>query len=452
MRRCGACALVVRLGFAIGLIGAYGGSVAAQSSCLPPSVINSLNGVTDIQGAVNVLTEQLNSAGGTLSPSLKAALQSVTSQLGQTASQVPVVQGQVIGIVCDALEDVLELTGKVAAQAAAQSGVALVTTGGLASAIMGRLDASRGYGAGMASYGASPEGRWGLGAADKSRPAPPPGSIGPLTVYGGGTYLAGSSADTAGTPGFSYGGGSALLGLEYSANRNLILGVAGSFTAMDADIDNGGTVGAEVIHGAAYLSYATRAWFVDALAAYGALELDLTRPGADSALLRGSTSGDAVAAAARGGYLFDLGKVRAGPIAGLTYVRARIDGYTETGGSGALAVGEQTVESLTGSAGVRVLAPFQAGSTLFVPYLNVTLEHHFGDSTGQLTAGLSGGPPGAPLSVSFPVFDTRDYGKVEGGVTIELAPEASVSLSGASTFAREDGHDYRVSAGLNYRF
>jgi hypothetical protein len=38
------------------------------------------------------------------------------------------------------------------------------------------------------------------------------------------------------------------------------------------------------------------------------------------------------------------------------------------------------------------------------------------------------------------------------GLTIELAPEASVSLSGASTFARYDGQDYRLSAGLSYRF
>jgi outer membrane autotransporter protein len=111
------------------------------------------------------------------------------------------------------------------------------------------------------------------------------------------------------------------------------------------------------------------------------------------------------------------------------------------------------VDSITGSAGLRLLAPFQAGGTLLVPYLNVTLEHHFGDDKAQLSTSLTGAPSGTPpLSVSFPTFGARDYGKVEGGLTIELAPEASVSLSGASTFARDDGQDYRVSAGLSYRF
>jgi outer membrane autotransporter protein len=110
------------------------------------------------------------------------------------------------------------------------------------------------------------------------------------------------------------------------------------------------------------------------------------------------------------------------------------------------------VESLTGSAGVRFLAPFHAGGSLFVPYLNVTLEHQFGDDTAELTTSLAGSGGTQPVTVSFPTFGARDYGKVEGGLTVELAPEASVSLSGASTFARDDGYDYRLSAGLNYRF
>jgi outer membrane autotransporter protein len=245
-----------------------------------------------------------------------------------------------------------------------------------------------------------------------------------------------------------------MLGLEYSANRNLILGLAGSFTTMDASFGNGGSVAADVIHGAAYVSYATRQWFVDALGAYGAIGLDMARPGTESAdVVRSSTDGGAWAVAARSGYLLDFGKVRAGPIAGLTYVNARIGGYSETDGEAVTKVGAQTVESLTGSAGLRFLAPFQADGRVFVPYLNVTLEHQFGDDTAELTASISNvGGAGTTQTLSFPTFGARDYGKVEGGITVELAPEASVSLSGATTFARDDGHDYRLSAGLNYRF
>jgi outer membrane lipase/esterase len=450
---------VGRFGLMVILIGAGGAPVAAQSqsTCLAAPVLSVLDGVTDTRRAVDVLTDHLDNAGGELPQGVQNALQRVTSTLDRTASQVQVPREQVVELVCNLLRLPENVLNTLAAQGAAQSGVALVATGGLTGAILGRLDASRGQGGGgssaSSSFGAQSEGRMSLGATDKARPAPPPGSVGPFTIYASGTFLAGNSADRPEAAGFSYDGGSGLLGLEYSVNRNLILGLAGSFTAMDADLNAGGTVGAEVFHGAAYLSYATKAWFFDALAAYGAIDLDLTRPGANiGETVRGSTSGGALAVAGRSGYLFDLGKVRAGPIAGLTYVRARIDGYTETGNDpSTMIVGDQTVDSLTGSAGLRFLAPFQAGGMLLVPYLNVTLEHQFGDDKAELTTSLTGSPS-SPLSVSFPTFGARDYGKVEGGLTVELAPEASVSLSGASTFARDDGHDYRVSAGLNYRF
>jgi uncharacterized protein YhjY with autotransporter beta-barrel domain len=450
MRRHNARALG-RFGLVVTFIGAGVAPLAAQSSkCpLPAPVEALLREATDAQRAVDILTGHLEDVGDALPLGQLNALERVARTLSQTGAAIPT--GQVFDTVCD----LLRLPQSIAANAAGQSGVALLSTGGLTGAIMGRLDGARGHGgsASIASHGGNAEGRMGLGAADKARPAPQPGIMGPLTVYAGGTFLAGSSSDLPAAPGFSYDGGSGLLGLEYSVNRNLILGLAGSFTTMDADLNTGGNIGADVIHGAAYLSYATRAWFVDALAAYGVIDLDLARPGdAPDATVRGNTNGSAVAVAARSGYLFDFGKVRAGPIAGLTWVHARIDGYTETGGPTAMDVGSQTVDSLTGSAGLRFLAPFQAGGTLFVPYVNVTLEHHFGNDTAELTTSLAGSGGTQPLAVSFPTFGARDYGKVEGGLTVELAPEASVSLSGASTFARDDGHDYRVSAGLNYRF
>jgi outer membrane lipase/esterase len=418
-----------------------GANIAASPAAIAATTNSAVQHLT---GILQLDVEPLPS-GTNPPPSVAAPLSTALDPLKPVVEEVDGTVEPIVRNLCDAVKGL-----------GLQSGIAALTTSNLTGAILGRLDSVRVQGAaGGWSPGANanPDGKMSLGAAEKARPAPPPGTVGPLTVYAGGTFLGGNSSDLPNAAGFSYGGGSGIIGLEYSVNRNLILGVAGSFTAVDADLSSGGNIGANVVHGAAYLSYATRAWFVDALAAYGAIDLDLARPGANDAVVRGSTSGGAWAAAARGGYLFDFGKVRAGPIAGLTYVHARIDGYAETGPADvAMSVGEQTVDSLTGSAGVRFLAPFQAGGTLFVPYLNVTLEHHFGDGTAELTAGLAGSGGTQPLTVSFPTFGARDYGKVEGGLTIEFAPETSVSVSGASTFARDDGQDYRVSAGLNYRF
>jgi uncharacterized protein YhjY with autotransporter beta-barrel domain len=336
-----------------------------------------------------------------------------------------------------------------------QSSVTIAATLGLTGTIMGRLDSVRGEGAAvstttttLAALGSN-DGMMALGAKDRSRgPAAsgPAGPASPFTAYVMGTFLGGNSADTPGLAGFDYGTTAGVVGLELSVNRNLILGLAGGLANSRADLTTGDTIGADSVQVAAYLSYATKAWFVDALAAYGAVDLDMARMDYQ---VHSSTNAAVLALATRGGYLFDFGKVRAGPIAGLSYVYGRYDAYTETGPADLIStVGTQTVETIVGSAGVRFLAPFQASGHLFVPYLNVTLEHQFGSATQTLNLTQAG----VPFPVSFPVFDARDYGKVEGGITIELAPEAAISISGASTFAREDGNDFRISTGLNYRF
>jgi outer membrane autotransporter protein len=187
------------------------------------------------------------------------------------------------------------------------------------------------------------------------------------------------------------------------------------------------------------------------LAAYGHHELDLARPGVND-VIRGSTDANAVALAARGGYLFDFGRLRAGPIAGLTYIHSKVGGYTEQGDPQlTLNVSAMTVDALTGNLGIRFLAPFEYGGRFFVPYLNVTVEHQFGDNTQTLSASLTQAPL-APVLTPVPSFDTRTYGKIDGGLTIQLGPQTAATISASSTFAREDGVDYRVSAGLNYRF
>ena len=330
-----------------------------------------------------------------------------------------------------------------------QPGTVVVATGGFLGALLGRLDGARGHSA-ADGPGPGTDGLMGLGRKEKS--PPPPGPASPFTVYAMGSLLGGTRADAPNLSGFGYDATSGTIGLEYAINRNLIVGLAGNTTITAVDVHNGATVDVSAIQLAAYLSYATKQWFVDAMAAAGSHELDLVRPGVVGPL-RSSTDACALALAVRGGYLFDFGGVRAGPIAGLTYIHSRVSGYVEKGDPDlAFTVSSLTFDNLAGSAGIRFLTSFQVGGTLVVPYLNVTLEHLFGDRTRTLTATLTQLPALPPVLVPVPSFDARNFGKIEGGITLQLGADFSASLSAATTFGRDEGHDFRVSTGLSFRF
>jgi outer membrane lipase/esterase len=332
-------------------------------------------------------------------------------------------------------------------------GVVVVTTAGFTGALFSHLDAMHGQSSDGTVAPDGPDGQMGLGAKSKARQQQPipvsPGS--PLTVYAMGTAGGGHRSDFPDTVGLNYESSSGILGFEYRYNRNLIVGVAGNYTTADATLTNGAIVSVQAVQAVAYLSYATKAWFIDALAGYGLHNLDMERQDSGKQL-RSSPEADVFAAAIRGAYLFDLGGVRVGPLGGLTFVHSHIGGFTESGDPQlALTVASQTVDAATASAGVRFLAPFVANGKVVIPYLNVTLEHELGGRTRTLSANFALQPQ-QPVLSSVPNFHTPTYGKIEGGVTLQLNDSLSATLGAASTFAREDGYDYRVSAGLSYKF
>jgi hypothetical protein len=167
-----------RFGLVVVSIGAGAAPLAAQTKpdCLPPPVASLLNEVTDTRRAVEVLTDHLDSAGEQLPRGQQQALQQVTRFLNDTATQAQIPQGEVVGVLCRLLALPENVLDRLAAQGAARSGVALLSTGGLTGAIMGRLDATRGQGGGSSSSPSASrgDGRMSLGAAEKALPAPPP--------------------------------------------------------------------------------------------------------------------------------------------------------------------------------------------------------------------------------------------------------------------------------------
>jgi outer membrane lipase/esterase len=340
---------------------------------------------------------------------------------------------------------------------AVQPGIVMTTMGGFTQSLLARLEgthqarADLGLGPSSATY--APDAPSGLGGPRQAYTSDAATS-GRFTSYAMGTFLGGNRSDSADLAGYDYDSTSGTAGIEYSVSRNLILGLALNYTTLSADLSQGANADLDAVQGAAYLSYATRQFFAEALAAYGSHDIGLNRPGViPGDTIRSSTDASSFALAARTGYLFDFGRLRAGPVAGLTYIHSRVGGYTEQGDDLlTFNVSSQTFDSLAANMGIRFLAPFRtSGGNIVIPHLNVLLEHQFGDHTRTLTTSLAQAPL-LPIPTTLPNFEDRTYGRIEGGVTFQLGPDLSATVTAGSTFARDDGQDYRVSAGLNYRF
>jgi uncharacterized protein YhjY with autotransporter beta-barrel domain len=330
---------------------------------------------------------------------------------------------------------------------AVQPDIVKATASGFTASLLDRLGGTRQLVSVAGGVAWTDDDAMGLGRSDKSRSGP----SSRFTTFAMGSLFGGNRGESPDLVGYEYDATAGTAGIEYSVNRNLIVGLAANYTATNADLTSGAHVNLDAAQVAAYWSYATRHVFADLLFGLGSHDIGLVRPGVIDPV-RSETDATTIALAARTGYLFDLGKVRAGPIGGLTYIRARVDGYTEKGDPLlTFDVASQTLDSLTGHVGLRLLAPFKAGSSLVIPYVNVTLEHQFGDDARLLTTTLTQAPL-LPIPSSISNFDERTYGKVEGGLTLQLNPGLGATISGSSTITRDDARDFSINAGLNFKF
>ena len=186
----------------------------------------------------------------------------------------------------------------------------------------------------------------------------------------------------------------------------------------------------------------TRTGLLTRLVGYGRDDYALDRQGVID-VIHGATSADVFTAAAQAGYLVDVGQIRAGPIAGLDYTHALIHAYTETGDSLlTMMVGPQSVDDLTGEAGLELRLPFAWRGNFYSPFVNVTAEEDF-LGAGRMVTTTQVTTPLLPVLTPVP-SNNRVYGKVAAGVAASLGGNVSATLNAATTFAREGGNDFTV--------
>lgn len=323
-----------------------------------------------------------------------------------------------------------------------QAAIATGLLGGFAHSVFDRLEASRRF---------PPSGPNAAMAAMPTKAVALNEPADRWSVYGAASYAGGSRDRQFYATGYDYDAAGGTLGLEYRLNANWRVGGVFGYSQPDVKLavqDARNRI--DAFQFAGYGSYTDAHWFADGLVAYGRQDFSLERRGIID-IIRASTNADVITVAARGGYLFDAGSLRLGPIAGLNYTNATIRGYTETGDVLlTMAVDRQTLDTLTGDAGVQLRYPLQFGSGLYAPFLNLTAAHDFLRSSHTITTTLVSAPL---LPILTPVSaDGGTYGRVAAGVSAVVATNVTATLTGTTSFARKGGNDAGVTGGMKLAF
>ncbi|NTW87933.1 MAG: autotransporter domain-containing protein [Desulfobulbaceae bacterium] len=270
-------------------------------------------------------------------------------------------------------------------------------------------------------------------------------------VQGNGVVSDRSSSDN--SQGYHSGYLGTTLGIEYRPTSETMVAAAYSFDNPSLDLNqNAGTTSADANQLGLYGTYTKKNLFIQGLLSDGWLNYSNSRSGVVSNI-SAKPDGGTFAAALKGGYLFDVApSVRLGPIAGLTYVQAHVDGYSENGDPVlTLNLNEQTAKTVLGSVGAQARCAFDLGSTKLDSYLNFTVENNFEGSDRVIQYSATS----APLIVnSWTVTGASNHAfvRLAAGADANLTSAISVMLNLSQTIGQPGGNDFLCTGGLKISF
>jgi outer membrane lipase/esterase len=330
----------------------------------------------------------------------------------------------------------------------AQGDVGMNSAMGFASTLFGKLDNFREMSlvsSSMNAYAAYTKVPYTKG------PVAAPANPWSFYMLGNGAYS--DRQATVASNGFNLNSVGGTIGTEYRINNNAFVGAAFDYSNPRARFfNNGGTTEANAYQFGAYGAWTNAHFFAQGLATVGWQNYRNSRPGVVDTITS-SPDGTSFVAAGKVGYLFDVGKSQVGPIGGLLYARARVNGYTENGDPVlALNVGQQTAETLIGSVGAQFRFPFLVSGRIISPYVNLTMDDDF-IGNGRI---IQFGATSAPLIVNnwtVPNSTSQHvYGRVAAGVVAPVSNNVALTANISQTFARQGGNDFYGNGGLKISF
>lgn len=333
---------------------------------------------------------------------------------------------------------------------APQGDIGLSSAMGFASTLLGKLDMFRE----VSTFASSAMNSYAQITKAPYMKAPPLAPINPWSFYMQATGGISDRQATVTSNGFNLDSVGGTFGTEYRINNNAFVGGAFDYSNPKARFFNSaGTTEANSYQFGVYGAWTNAHFFAQGLATAGWQNYRNSRPGVVDTITS-NPDGMTFVAAGKLGYLFDVGnRAQIGPIGGLTYARAKVNGYTEAGDPVlTLAVGQQVAEALVGSIGAQARFPFVINGRIISPYLNLTLDDDL-IGNGRI---VQYGATSAPLIVNnwtVPNGTSQHvYGRVAGGVTAPVTDTMALTMNLSRTLARQGGDDFYGTGGLKISF
>lgn len=270
---------------------------------------------------------------------------------------------------------------------------------------------------------------------------------GRFAVWGSGLGTWGKINGTDGSSDADLKSGGFLLGADMLVDDMWRLGVAAGYTRSSFDIDQSSGQSDDYIL-AAYAGMELNGFAVRSGLGYTWHSAEATRdvPALDQTLT-GEYDADSFNAFGELAYNFDLGPAAVEPFANLSFVQVKTDGFTETGGTGALTVDGQTMNTTFTTVGLRAATDFDFGGVATSARGALGWMHAFGDVDTETTARFATGN-------DFTVFGTpldRDTAIIEAGLDFQVTESATIGIGYAGQFG-ENARDQGLNADLRVRF
>ena len=255
--------------------------------------------------------------------------------------------------------------------------------------------------------------------------------------------------------GYDFTSTSLTFGLDRRFSDNLALGIFGGVNQTDTDINDAGSK-SDVTGGTLGL-YGTRQWgefYMDGAISYGLSRHENTRrivlPGIDRKAIS-DPDGGLFSMYAGIGRDFEVSGWNITPYAAIRYIRAEIDGYTETGaGSLNLSVDSHETDFIQPGIGARVSKTYSSPLGELTPFLTASYRHRYGEDEGSVGARLADvQTPGFSVATDSP---DNAFGTAGAGLTLNFKNNASLKLEYNTVVGDDNYKEHQVMLGFRYEF